>query len=125
MIIISKTMFMVLSSWQSHCENENSPGSFDECLTLCYTVLERCIVSLHATLHQVLNKYFDNELSVSQWQEETVREESQTSHLANSLQCVYLDLVCIDDSVFMNVDVLPDKVKILWTSAMGRERGYG
>jgi len=29
MIIISKTMFMVLSSWQSHCEN--SPGSFDEC----------------------------------------------------------------------------------------------
>ena len=27
-IIISKTMFMVLSSWQSHCEN--SPGSFDE-----------------------------------------------------------------------------------------------
>ena len=25
----SKTMFMVLSSWQSHCEN--SPGSFDEC----------------------------------------------------------------------------------------------
>ena len=30
-IIISKTMFMVLSSWQSHCEN--SPGSFDECRT--------------------------------------------------------------------------------------------
>ena len=28
-IIISKTMFMVLSSWQSHCES--SPGSFDEC----------------------------------------------------------------------------------------------
>jgi len=27
-IIISKTMFMVLSSWQSHCES--SPGSFDE-----------------------------------------------------------------------------------------------
>jgi len=27
----SKTMFMVLSSWQSHCEN--SPGSFDECRT--------------------------------------------------------------------------------------------
>ena len=25
----SKTMFMVLSSWQSHCES--SPGSFDEC----------------------------------------------------------------------------------------------
>ena len=23
------TMFMVLSSWQSHCES--SPGSFDEC----------------------------------------------------------------------------------------------
>ena len=25
------TMFMVLSSWQSHCEG--SPGSFDECRT--------------------------------------------------------------------------------------------
>jgi len=30
-IIIIKTMFMVLSSWQSHCES--SPGSFDECRT--------------------------------------------------------------------------------------------
>jgi len=30
-IIISKTMFMVLSSWQSHCES--SPSSFDECRT--------------------------------------------------------------------------------------------
>jgi len=30
-IIISMTMFMVLSSWQSHCES--SPGSFDECRT--------------------------------------------------------------------------------------------
>ena len=30
-IIISKTMFIVLSSWQSHCES--SPGSFDECRT--------------------------------------------------------------------------------------------
>ena len=30
-IIISKTMFTVLSSWQSHCES--SPGSFDECRT--------------------------------------------------------------------------------------------
>jgi len=29
--IISKTMFMVLSSWQSHWES--SPGSFDECRT--------------------------------------------------------------------------------------------
>jgi len=29
--IISKTMFMVLSSWQSHCES--SLGSFDECRT--------------------------------------------------------------------------------------------
>ena len=29
-IIISTTMFMVLSSWQSHCES-CSPGSFDEC----------------------------------------------------------------------------------------------
>jgi len=28
----SKTMFMVLSSWQSHCES--SPGSFDECRTM-------------------------------------------------------------------------------------------
>jgi len=28
-IIITKTMFMVLSSWQSHCES--SSGSFDEC----------------------------------------------------------------------------------------------
>jgi len=28
-IIISKTMFMVLSSWQSYCES--SPGSVDEC----------------------------------------------------------------------------------------------
>jgi len=28
-IIITKTLFMVLSSWQSHCER--SPGSFDEC----------------------------------------------------------------------------------------------
>jgi len=28
-MIISKTMFMVLSSWQSH--SESSPGSFDEC----------------------------------------------------------------------------------------------
>jgi len=28
-IIITKTIFMVLSSWQSHCES--SPGSFDEC----------------------------------------------------------------------------------------------
>jgi len=28
-IIIIMTMFMVLSSWQSHCES--SPGSFDEC----------------------------------------------------------------------------------------------
>jgi len=28
-IIISTTMFMVLSSWQSHCES--LPGSFDEC----------------------------------------------------------------------------------------------
>jgi len=28
-IIINKTMFMVLSSWQNHCES--SPGSFDEC----------------------------------------------------------------------------------------------
>ena len=28
-IIISTTMFMVLSSWQSHCES--SPGSFDGC----------------------------------------------------------------------------------------------
>jgi len=31
LIIISTTMFMVLSSWQSHCES--SPGSFDECRT--------------------------------------------------------------------------------------------
>jgi len=31
-IIISTTMFMVLSSWQSHCES--SPGSFDECRIL-------------------------------------------------------------------------------------------
>ena len=30
-LIISKTMFMVLSSWQSHYES--SPGSFDECRT--------------------------------------------------------------------------------------------
>ena len=30
-IIISKTIFMVLSSWQSHCES--SPGSCDECET--------------------------------------------------------------------------------------------
>ena len=30
-IIIITTMFMVLSSWQSHCES--SPGSFDECGT--------------------------------------------------------------------------------------------
>jgi len=30
-IVISKTMFMVLSSWQSHYES--SPGSFDECRT--------------------------------------------------------------------------------------------
>ena len=30
-IIITKTMFMVLSSWQSRCES--SPGSFDECRT--------------------------------------------------------------------------------------------
>jgi len=28
-ILITMTMFMVLSSWQSHCES--SPGSFDEC----------------------------------------------------------------------------------------------
>ena len=28
-IITTTTMFMVLSSWQSHCES--SPGSFDEC----------------------------------------------------------------------------------------------
>ena len=28
-IIITRTMFMVLSSWHSHCES--SPGSFDEC----------------------------------------------------------------------------------------------
>jgi len=28
-IIILLTMFMVLSSWHSHCES--SPGSFDEC----------------------------------------------------------------------------------------------
>jgi len=28
-IIITMTMFMVLSSWQSHCES--SPDSFDEC----------------------------------------------------------------------------------------------
>jgi len=30
-IIISKTMYMVMSSWQSHCESW--PGSFDECRT--------------------------------------------------------------------------------------------
>jgi len=30
-IIITNTMFMVLSSWHSHCES--SPGSFDECRT--------------------------------------------------------------------------------------------
>jgi len=30
-IIISKTVFTVLSSWQSHCES--SPGLFDECRT--------------------------------------------------------------------------------------------
>jgi len=30
-VIISKTVFMVLSSWQSHCKS--SPGSFDECRT--------------------------------------------------------------------------------------------
>jgi len=30
-LIISKTMFMVLSSWQSRCES--SPGLFDECRT--------------------------------------------------------------------------------------------
>ena len=30
-IMIITTMFMVLSSWQSHCES--SPGSFDECRT--------------------------------------------------------------------------------------------
>ena len=28
-IIIARMIFMVLSSWQSHCES--SPGSFDEC----------------------------------------------------------------------------------------------
>ena len=28
-IIITEIIFMVLSSWQSHCES--SPGSFDEC----------------------------------------------------------------------------------------------
>jgi len=31
-IITSQTMFMVLSSWQSHCES--SLGSFDECRTV-------------------------------------------------------------------------------------------
>ena len=30
-LIIQMPMFMVLSSWQSHCES--SPGSFDECRT--------------------------------------------------------------------------------------------
>jgi len=30
-IIIQMPMFMVLSSWQNHCES--SPGSFDECRT--------------------------------------------------------------------------------------------
>ena len=30
-IIMTKTVFTVLSSWQSHCES--SPGSFDECKT--------------------------------------------------------------------------------------------
>ena len=35
-IIISTTMFMVLSSWQSHCES--SPGSFDECRMVCAVV---------------------------------------------------------------------------------------
>ena len=30
-IIVSKTVFMLLSSWQSHCES--SPGSFDKCRT--------------------------------------------------------------------------------------------
>ena len=29
-------MFMVLSSWQSHCES--SPGSFDECRMVCAVV---------------------------------------------------------------------------------------
>ena len=28
-IVITEMIFMVLSSWQSHCES--SPGSFDEC----------------------------------------------------------------------------------------------
>ena len=39
--IISKTMFMVLSSWQSHCES--SPGSFDECRTAPVPV-SMCVV---------------------------------------------------------------------------------
>jgi len=29
LIIITEMIFMVLSSWQSHCES--SPGSFDKC----------------------------------------------------------------------------------------------
>ena len=30
-VVIHMPMFMVLSSWQNHCES--SPGSFDECRT--------------------------------------------------------------------------------------------
>jgi len=41
-IIISKTMFMVLSSWQSHCES--SPGSF---ATVSSQMYDKFIITTH------------------------------------------------------------------------------
>jgi len=40
-IIITTTMFMVLSSWHSHCES--SPGSFDERLSQAYYLMQAAI----------------------------------------------------------------------------------
>jgi len=52
-------MFMVLSSWQSHCES--SPGSFDECRTAvtCSTDVVR---PLQSTVAEVVVRATDNAL---------------------------------------------------------------
>ena len=49
-IIITKTMFMVLSSWQSHCES--LPGSFDECIEWRQAAADPCNTKLDDFCHQ-------------------------------------------------------------------------
>jgi len=68
-------MFMVLSSWQNHCES--SSGSFDECRTapsqttwaVCPPVQAARVYTHHRHLLLLLSPNADTHFTVPQWVE--------------------------------------------------------